>query len=235
MGWLSYIGVESPSAKKARIEASKPKPISYIPVKRKAIAERYLSYLKELHEYQKERRTTIENKNSQMVGQASIVASIVALFIPLLFEQLNNLDIFQRLILVVLFLGVMGFYLLSISHALQTLIVNKYKYPARDIKSVTKPDRKVKEIDFINSEIEDLVFIINYTTYLDNLKGENLIFSARCFKIGNLGFGLITLVLVVSALVMKKSDSEYLIKASGEIKLTTADTTQQKILLPKSR
>jgi len=194
------------------------------------VAERYLTYLKEIHEYQKDRRTTIENKNSQLVGQASIVTSIFALFIPLLIDNLNGVTLWIKVPLSLLFLIVMFHYLLSILHAIKTLTVDKYKYPSRSTKSVTKTDRKVQELDFVNSEIEDLVYIINNTTPIDNIKGGNLIYGARCFKIGNIGFGIMTILVIVSTFALNRENQEFTIKNLKELKLEMPDTVNTRII-----
>ncbi len=170
-----------------------------------AVIQRYYSYLKEIHDYQKERRSTIENKNSQLVGQASIVTSIFALIIPLLFDNLKSAPLLIHILLSMLFLVVLFHYIFSIMHATKTLTVNKYQYPGRSTSTITKKDRKENEVDFMNAEIEDMVYIINHTTPIDNIKGDNLIYGARCFKIGNIGFGVMTFFVVFFLLLMPKN------------------------------
>ena len=231
--YLVYIGLKEKSLKSvAQENESSNTPIakeSYAPATSIKVAERYLTYLKEIHDYQRDRRTTIENKNSQLVGQASIVTSIFALFIPLLIDNLNGVTLWIKIPLSLLFLIVMFHYLLSILHAIKTLTVNKYKYPGRSTKSITKTDRKDKELDFVNSEIEDLVYIINNTTPIDNMKGGNLIFGARCFKIGNIGFGIMTLLVIVSTFTLKRESQELTIKNLNDIKLDIPDTLNTRV------
>lgn len=208
----------------------------YSPVADQKVAEKYLTYLKEIHEYQRDRRTTIENKNSQLVGQASIVTSIFALFVPLLIDNLNGVTLWTKILLSLLFLIVILHYLLSIHHAIKTLTVDKYKYPGRSTKSVTKIDRKVSELDFTNSEIEDLVYIINNTTPIDNIKGGNLIYGARCFKIGNIGFGIMTILVVVSTFALKRENQELTIKNLSELKFEIPNTLNTIIIeLPMNK
>jgi hypothetical protein len=203
---------------------------NYNPINKLNVAERYLNYLKEIHEYQRDRRTTIENKNSQLVGQASIVTSIFTLFIPLLIDNLNDVTLWIKISLSFLFLIVMFHYLISILHAIKTLTVDKYKYPGRSTLSVTKSDRKIKELDFINSEIEDLVYIINNTTPIDNIKGSNLIYGARCFKIGNIGFGVMTILVIISTYTLKKEYPEITIKNLNDLKFELPDTLKTRII-----
>lgn len=202
----------------------------YEPSTELRVAERYLTYLKEIHKYQRERRTTIENKNSQLVGQASMAISIIALFIPLLIGNLNSVILWLKVILLLFFLIIILHYILSISHAVKTLAVDNYEYPSRSTKSVTKTDRKETEIDFINSEIEDLIYIINQTTSNDNIKGSNLIYGARCFKIGNIGLGIMTILIVISTFSLKKETPEIKIQNLNELKLEIPDTLKTNIL-----
>lgn len=233
--YLTYVGLKQRPNKPAKQEESQTDrtPIIkefYSPSKDIKVAERYLTYLKEIHDYQRDRRTTIENKNSQLVGQASIVTSIFALFIPLLIDNLNGVSIWIKLPLSILFITVLFHYLLSIIHAIKTLTVDKYKYPSRSTISVTKKDRKEIELDFINSEIEDLVYIINNTTPIDNIKGGNLIYGARCFKIGNIGFGVMTLLVIISTFMLKKETSEIKIKNLKDLKIQMPDTINTRII-----
>jgi hypothetical protein len=232
--YLIYIGLrEKPIKPLVQENETDETPIVkeiYSPTTDQKVAERYLTYLKEIHEYQRDRRTTIENKNSQLVGQASIVTSIFALFIPLLIDNLNGVTLWIKIPLSLLFLIVMFHYLISILHAIKTLTVDKYKYPGRSTKSVTKTDRKVNELDFINSEIEDLVYIINNTTPLDNIKGGNLIYGARCFKIGNIGFGIMTILVIISTFTLKRENPELTIKNLNDLKFEIPDTLNTRII-----
>lgn len=232
--YLRYLGLKEKSSQPVKEEKSEfnNTPIikeSYNPSKKIKVAERYLTYLKEIHDYQRDRRTTIENKNSQLVGQASIVTSIFALFIPLLIDNLNGASLWVRLLLSIFFLVVLFHYLLSILHAIKTLTVDKYKYPNRSTISVTKKDRENTELKFINSEIKDLIYIINNTTPIDNIKGANLIYGARCFKIANIGFFIMTILVIGSTLIIKKEISEVKVKNLNELKLEVPDTLDTRI------
>lgn len=229
--YLIYIGLKQESSVQEINNSNTPDvKETYSPSTELEVAERYLTYLKEIHEYQQDRRTTIENKNSQLVGQTSIVTSIFALFIPLLIDNLDGVTLWIKVSLSFFFLIIMFHFLLSIIHAIQTFTVDKYKYPGRSTKSVTKTDRKETEIDFINSEIKDLVYIINSTAPIDNIKGGNLIYSARCFKIGNIGFGILTILVIVSTFTLKRENPELTIKNLNELKFEILDTLNTRII-----
>jgi hypothetical protein len=81
----------------------------------------------------------------------------------------------------------------------------------------------------VNEEISDLIFTVNQTAPIDNLKGENLILGSRCFEIANMGFGLMTLLIILSTFTIKKEVSEIKISNPQEIKLTIPDTLNTKI------
>ncbi|WP_026708094.1 hypothetical protein [Flavobacterium frigidarium] len=164
-----------------------------------------------------------------MVGQASIVTSIFALFVPLLFDNFNGITNSFKILITVIFLVVLFHYLLAIFHAIKTLKINKYRYATRSTSTITKPQRAVTELDFVNEEINDLIFTVNQTAPIDNLKGENLILGSRCFEIANMGFGLMTLLIIFSTFSIKKEVSEIKINNPQEIKLTIPDTLNTKI------
>lgn len=222
--YFNYLGL---------IKKDEPTPIAnaqYIPVTTVDIADRYLSYLKELDSYQKERKATIENKNSQLVGQASIVTSIFSLFVPLLIDSFNSINIIVKVCLSILFLGILSHYILTISHAIRTLKINKYKYSNRSTSTITKVNRANTEIDFLNEEISDLVFTVNQNSKIDNIKGENLIYATRSFEIANFGFALLTVLIIITALCSNKNDSEITIKNIDNIEVNKSDTVYNHII-----
>jgi hypothetical protein len=225
--YLIYIGLLEDKSENKKSVVTKE---VYSPATEIEVAKRYLDYLKEIDQYQKDRRTIIENKNSQLVGQASIVTSIFALFIPLLIDSFDSVFLWFKICFSTIFLFVLYHYLLTIFHAIKTLKINRYHYPTRRTTSVTKADRKEKELDFLNSEIEDLVYIINHTSPLDNIKGENLISASRCFEIANFGFGILAFIVIVSISVIKKDTKELKIKDLTNIHLIVPDTMNNRII-----
>ena len=221
--YFQYIGLKR--------DASAPAPVeTYIPTTNKEVAEKYLDYLKELDHYQKERRTTIEGKNSQLVGQASIVTSIFSLFVPLLIDKFNDLSFWISILFSFIFLVVMAHYLFTILHSIRTLKIDKYRYPTRSTTSLTKATRATTEVGFLNEEITDLIYIVNNSTPIDNEKGQNLIFATRCFEIANFGFGFLTVVIIASTFFFKKETPEVKIKNLNEIHLAIPDTMNNRII-----
>jgi len=225
--YLKYIGLvkDEPQDVKAK---------TYTSSKDKDTALRYLYYLKELDHNQRERGTTIENKNSLMIGQVSIVTSIFALFIPLLVNKFNEINIYLLVGLSFIFLLVLGHYLLSIIHAIQTLLINKYPYKTRSVITITKEDRADDELSFINAEISDLVSLLDHNREMNNRKGENLILAARCFLIANIGFATLTFFIIISAFFMRHEPNPIEIKVTNfeDLKYMSTDTTSTNINRP---
>ncbi len=171
------------------------------------LAERHLEYLKELYNIQRERQANIENKNSQLVGQASVIISIIALFVPLLIDKFSNINTFLFIIVIVAFIFVLFHYLVAIIHSIKTLQINHYQYSTTSTKTITKVSRSINEADFIKEEIEDLIYCIDKNSIQNNRKGSNLIFATRSFRIATIGVALFTLM-VLSFSLSLKSESQ---------------------------
>lgn len=172
------------------------------------LAKSHLQYLKELDEFQKNRQQNIENKNSQLVGQASIIVSIIALFVPLLINEIDNINTALLIILGSGFLFIIYNYSYSIIYAIETLQINKYPYQTRSTLTLTKENRSESEIEFINDEIEDLVSSINHNTNQNNKKGTNLINATEKFRIGTISVAFFTLVVIIVGITKEDNNSQ---------------------------
>lgn len=221
--YFEYIGLIKEEPEKVSVPEFKA-------AKSKEVAQRYLDYLKEINHYQNERRIAIENKNAQLVGQASIVTSIFSLFVPLLIDKFNDFSLWISIPLCLLFLLIMMHYLLTIIHSIRTLEINRFKYPTRSTTSLTKEKRATTEFAFLNEEIADLIYIVNHSTPIDNDKGQNLIFATRSFKIANIGFGVFTFAIIFVSFFFKNETPEMKIKNLDEIHLIIPDTTKNYII-----
>ncbi|MDB5226452.1 MAG: hypothetical protein JWN78_645 [Bacteroidota bacterium] len=188
-----------------------------------------MTYLKEIDNYQKDRRITIENKNSQLVGQASIVVSIFSLFIPLLFDTFNGIALCFKIPLTIIFLFILFHYLLSIFHAIKTLKIDRYKYATRKTSTITKNKRANNELEFLNEEINDLIYTVNQTAPIDNIKGENLILGARCFEIANFGFGFFTILIILTTFLVKRETPKVQISNFRDLHDSISDTFNTRI------
>lgn len=156
---------------------------------KKRISKIHLTYLKELLDFHRDRQSTIENKTSQLVGQSSVVFSLVALFIPLFFDKFIEYNLWIKIVLTSLLLTAFIFYLYTIIHSTRTLSINKYKYATGDANTVFEKDKLKSE--FVEEEINDLLYSINLNSHSNDQKGTNLIYAHRTFSIGNIVFGLL--------------------------------------------
>lgn len=177
------------------------------------VAQRHLDYLKENHNYHKERQTTIENKNSQLVGQASIIISIFALFIPLLIDKLVDQNILVLIPLILGFIVILFHYVLTIVHSTKTLEISKYPYATRNTNTVTSANRKTSEQDFLDEEINDLVYIIDKNTTQNNRKGANLIYATRSFRIASISFAVFTVLIIGFSFIINSKPQSIVIEA----------------------
>lgn len=174
----------------------------------KILAKSHLSYLKEIYNFQRERQANIESKNSQLVGQASVIISIIALFVPLLIDKFTNISTLSFVLIIVGFLFVLFHYLVAIIHSIKTLQINHYHYCTRSTNTVTKKERASSEEDFIKEEIEDLVWSIGKNTIQNNRKGRNLIFATRSFRIATIGVAVFTLLILFISTTLNKDESQ---------------------------
>ena len=131
--YLVYIGLLE--KKSSENQGQSPIQNTYVPSRKIKVAERYLSYLKEISNHQKNRRAAIENKNSQLVGQASIVTSIFSLFVPLLINSFSSINLWVKIIISFVFILVLLHYSLSLYFAFKTLKIKSYRYPTRSMKT----------------------------------------------------------------------------------------------------
>ena len=139
-----------------------------------------------------------------------------------------------KVIISFVFVLVLFHYSLSLYFAFKTLKIKNYRYPTRSTTTLTKPNRAESELKFINTEIKDLIYIINHTTPLDNQKGENLIYGARSFELANFGFGIMTILIILSTFVMEKEAQELKTNNLKEINLSISDTLNTKLIDSKT-
>lgn len=170
----------------------------------KEVSNEHLVYLKDLFNEQRDRQATIEGKTSQLVGQSSVVFSLVALFVPLFYDKFSNTDVLVRLVLVSLFILAFLFYLFTIIHSTRNLSIHKYRYSTGDPKTVLKKSGSKK---FIREQISDLIFSIKVNSYSNDQKGTNLILAHRAFSLGNRVLALLALFICILFLFSPKDVS----------------------------
>lgn len=154
------------------------------------ISER-VEYLKEIFQFEESRQSTIENKISQIIGQSGVVFSLAGLFIPLLFDKLNEISTWQKVILIGLFLIALMFYLWSILKATQSFQINKYKYATGNPETVLNTGNGEA---FKREMIKDLIYSCKVSEVSNNHKASKLLYANNAFKSGSITMGLILLL-----------------------------------------
>ncbi len=218
--YWEYIGLAKESLHKKRN-------LDYKPTKNRKLLDKHLIYLKELNETHSKRMLNIENKNSQLVGQASIVISIFALFIPLLLTYFKSINDWFLILIVLFFISVLFHYILTIHHSIKTLEINKYPYSMGSVTNITKDDREKTEKEFIKMEIFDLVSTIEHNISTTSNKGENLIYASRNFKLANILFALFASSIIFSSFFINHKTQEIKI---NEINPEIINTIKNKII-----
>jgi Ca2+/Na+ antiporter len=181
-----------------------------------SFAQKHLQYLNELNKTHENRQLTIENKNSQIIGQSSIVISIVALFIPLIITNLSDLSLWVRVLLIILFILLLAHFALAIFHATKTLEADKNRYMTGATSSVTKATRAATEEKFTEMQIQDLVHIVNFNNAVTNRTAANLVYASRCFKTGNIGFAIFSCLLISLSTIITKEPEKVNVVNLGE-------------------
>ena len=151
-------------------------------------------YLKILDAQEGSRQTTIESKTSQLIGQTSIIFSILSLFISNYVSKFNSLPFAIKGTLIILFLFSLLLYLSTIFQATKYLNIHKYIYGQRSVSTVRM--KFPTETDFKIEEIKDLIYSIERNTLVNNQKCNNLIYAYRSFRIATIGVGLLSVLLI---------------------------------------
>lgn len=147
------------------------------------------------------RRETIEGKTGQLLGQVSIVISIVALFIPLLSDELNVFPLWQKILAVTLFVVVVIAFIISIWIASTTWIINKYGYLRADLEDFYRCGKPRHQEDFLNQHKSLLTEMIPQHVTVNNLKGTKLISAGIAFRLGILLLGILSVLLSIALTV----------------------------------
>ena len=169
------------------------------------IAGQYLSYLDKLRQAHSERTQTIETKNSQIIGQSSIVISIISLFIPIFAEHFSQLNIYFKLYLVLIFVLLLLHFILAINHAIKLLLIDKNRYMFGSTSTISSEKRPQTTLAFLNEEISDLIKSINFNASATNKMASNLVYASRCFRLGIWYFSVLTMSVLLSITVLEKS------------------------------
>jgi hypothetical protein len=162
-----------------------------------------LAFLQSQMSDEERRREVIEGKTGQLLGQVSIVVSIVTLFIPLLSNQVNDLPLWQRIICIMLFFTVVVAFIISMWIASTGWIINKYGYDRPDLNAMHKPNKGNTRFIFVQRYKEILEKTIIQDVGINNIKGTNLINAGIAFRTGILLLGVLVFSLSLTLALAK--------------------------------
>lgn len=168
------------------------------------------------------RREVIEGKTGQLLGQVSIVVSVVALFIPLISDQVNSLSPCVKILTVLLFLAVVVTFIISIWIASHSWIIHKYGYERPDLQDVFKPNKPHNRLGFLENHRDVLASAVKQHIDINNTKGTQLIRAGEAFRVGIILLGVLVVGLSI-ALSLEKNEPKK-IEISSPLKITFQDS-----------
>jgi hypothetical protein len=184
----------------------------------KELTESHISFLKDIEQHEENRLSGIESKLSSIIGQSGIIFTLIALFIPLFLNDLNQLPILLKIFYCTLFAGGLIFFTKSILAASATLKINDFPYARPDINSTFAETTKEKSVLF-EGQVKDLITTIEVNTASNTKKGHNLMIAHRAFVYGLIIMGAFGLMLTVQSLFYKKENDPDLIMLKNMISI----------------
>jgi hypothetical protein len=184
-----------------------------------------IEYLKKLVDDVDRRREIIENKTGQIFGQASIVLSIVALFIPLIPDQLQDISFYQKLVILLFFFLTTACFLRAIWLSSNTLLIDKSNFANTSTSTTTKQNRTRSVDAFLKEYKSDLIYIANKNNELINQKGTTLIKAGKIFRIGLLLLAIFIAIISIAISLKKEEPSK--------VQITNLDSLIKKLEHPK--
>ena len=188
-----------------------------------------LKFLQNQMSDEERRREVIEGKTGQLLGQVSIVVSVIALFIPLISDQVNALPLWEKIISIFLFLIVVIAFITSIWIASTSWIINRYGYNRPDLDDMHQPNKSGTRIVFIERYKEILSPTIRQHIEINNTKGTNLIRAGIAFRLGILLLGVLVVGLSVAFALAKNKPKE--VNIMEPVKITVQDSSKYTIQL----
>lgn len=176
-------------------------------------------FLKTLLDEERSRLGNIEAKTTQLISQTSLIISLASLFIPLLIDKSNDININVKFIFVFFLVATYLFYILTIINALKNYNVKKYNYASPSPENVL--DYKDLTIDEFNEElIRDYLYSINENQKINNTKATNVLHSYNTFKIANILLSILVIAVCISSFFTKESFTKVEIKNAVNLKLS---------------
>jgi len=189
-------------------------------------------FLRLIESEENNRLNLLESKTSQLVSQTGIVFSLLSLFIPFFIDKIFDEGFVVKITFLLILLIAFGSYILTIHHAIKNYNVKNYIYSKPSPENVLKYQNESVE-SFEQIEVKDLLYSINKNQLTNNSKADNLIYSYRNFKIGNITTAVLVVVLCYSLLFIRK-ETEFLkldpIKIEGPIVIKGSDSLTAKVI-----
>jgi uncharacterized membrane protein YbhN (UPF0104 family) len=164
-----------------------------------------LEYLKDLNKDENDRQSTAENKCTQIISSSGIFLTIIGLMISLLVTSRDLIELWFKIILVLLIICIVYFYVRSIILAFDGLDPKKYRYQRGLPETVNEFN---KEEDFTKQVIRDYVGSITVNFELNNKKFDYVIKARKKFIYGiyTTGAMIILLIFYISFFYVKEND-----------------------------
>lgn len=173
------------------------------------------------------RREVIEGKTGQLLGQVSIVVSVVALFIPLISDQINSLPSWEKILAILLFLVVVVTFIVSIWIASNSWIIHKYGYERPDLQDVSKPKQPQNRLAFLENHRDVLASAVTQHVDINNRKGTQLIRAGKAFRVGIILLGILVISLSITLSLKKNGPKK--VEISSPLKITFQDSLDKKV------
>lgn len=184
-------------------------------------------FLRSIEAEENNRLNLLETKTSQLVSQTGIIFSLLSLFIPFFIDKISDESLILKIGFLLILITAFGSYILTIHHAIKNYNVKKYIYSKPSPNNVLQYQNESVE-SFDQVEVKDLLYSINQNQKTNNKKADNLIYSYRTFKIGNITTAVLVGVLCYSLLfVRKETESVNIdnpIKIEGPIRIQGIDS-----------
>lgn len=175
-------------------------------------------FLKSLADEERSRLENIEAKTTQLISQTSLIISLASLFIPLLIDKSNDINIICKILFVLILIFTYLFYILTIINALKNYNIKKYNYSSPSPQNVL--DFKDKSLDRFNEElIRDYLYSINENQKINNTKATNVLHSYNTFKIANILLSLLVISVCIFSFFTEENSTKIEIQNPIDIKM----------------
>lgn len=188
------------------------------------LSDAHISFLDQVVEDENSRQSIIESKLAQIVGQSGVIFALIALFAPLFYDNLNELPMGWRIVVLVSFGIGFLFFLLSIIQATKSFNIRNFVYSRPDVESVLSKDHASKG-RFIQQIVVDKIKGLPINVHSNSLKGNLLLYAYRSFIVGFISIGILGAIITSTFLFREKTPSVVVIEESAGVKQLTDQVT----------